>query len=35
MEWHFRRYQIGETTRDPINGEFFSNEAPDGSAIQT
>lgn len=27
MEWHFRQYSMGEPTRDPINGEFFSTEA--------
>lgn len=27
MSWHFRPLAIGETTREPIQGEFFSTEA--------
>ncbi|MGA9452284.1 MAG: hypothetical protein WBW41_13175 [Verrucomicrobiia bacterium] len=27
MNWHFRPLEVGETTREPIQGEFFSTEA--------
>jgi hypothetical protein len=27
MSWHFRSLAIGEKTREPIQGEFFSTEA--------
>lgn len=32
MTWHFRQPSPGETTRDPIVGEFFSTDAISGSA---
>jgi hypothetical protein len=27
MNWYFRPLEVGETTRKPIQGEFFSTEA--------
>lgn len=32
MKWSFRKMSRGETTRDPIIGEFFSTEAIDNPA---
>lgn len=32
MVWHFRKPNPGETTRDPIVGEFFSTDAISGAA---